>query len=68
MTIKYSMRTKADLAMAKAKGVKRGGLRGEINARNTAKLEQTDVFAAKMWVAIGQCSNQGLITAKLLND
>ena len=55
-----SMRTKAGLAAAKAKGVKLGGLRDKTNARNIAKREQADVFAAKVWVAIGPMHQSGL--------
>jgi len=55
-----SMRTKAGLAAAKAKGVKLGGLRDKTNARNIAKRKQADVFAAKVWVAIEPMHQSGL--------
>jgi len=40
-----SIRTKADLAAATAKGVKLGGLRDKKKARNIAKCKQSDKFA-----------------------
>lgn len=55
-----SMRTKAGLAAAKAKGVKLGGLRDKTNARNKAKREQADSFAEKIWIVIGPMYESGL--------
>jgi len=55
-----SMRTKAGLAAAKAKGVKLGGLRDKTNARNIAKREQANLFAKKIWVAIEPMHQAGL--------
>ncbi len=55
-----SMRTKAGLAAAKAKGVQLGGLRDKTNARNIAKRKQADEFAAKIWVVIEPMHQSGL--------
>lgn len=43
-----SLRTKAALAEAKARGVKLGGIRGSTEKRNAALKAQADTFAAKV--------------------
>jgi len=55
-----SVRTKAGLAAAKAKGVKLGGLQDKTNARNIAKRKQADKFADKVRVAIESMHQPGL--------
>ncbi|WP_206483642.1 recombinase family protein [Thalassotalea sp. G2M2-11] len=55
-----SMRTKAGLEAAKAKGVKLGGLRDKTNARNQAKRKQADLFAKKVWSVIEPMHQAGL--------
>ena len=66
-----SKRTKAALQEAKKRGVKLGGLRDKTAARNKAKREQADQFAAKIWRTLEPMKQQGLSfsdMARRLND
>ena len=66
-----SKRTKAAVQEAKKRGVKLGGLRDKTAARNKAKREQADQFAAKIWRTLEPMKQQGLSfsdMARRLND
>ena len=47
-----SKRTRAELAEAKARGTRLGGLRTKTNERNVAKRKQADQFAKNLWPII----------------
>jgi hypothetical protein len=55
-----SKRTKAALAAAKARGVKLGGDRGSLTARNDAKIAKADAFAHRAGEMVLTLKSQGL--------